>query len=93
MIEQMGTLQRALGQPIKKMEPSEEACFEKLGKGLVYARKCFSGHQMGLEDLRIKVSSPKGLDGWKYLDVLRQPLNCDVDEDDPVLLKHFRPNL
>ncbi|KAH1005396.1 hypothetical protein HUJ04_006394 [Dendroctonus ponderosae] len=93
MIEQMRTLQLALGKPIKKMEPSEEPCFEKLGKSLVYARKLSCGHPVSLEDLQIKVSSPKGLDGWKYLDVLERRLNCDVDEEDPVLWRHFLPNL
>ncbi|ENN75716.1 hypothetical protein YQE_07677, partial [Dendroctonus ponderosae] len=44
---------------------------------------------MSLDDLKISVSSPKELDSFKYLDVLERRLNCDVDERDAVLLRHF----
>lgn len=71
------------------MQESENPCFEKLGKSLVYARNLECGHEMKQEDLKVKVSVPKGYNALRYKDILEQILNCNVNKDDPVQLSNF----
>ncbi|KAL1506229.1 hypothetical protein ABEB36_005626 [Hypothenemus hampei] len=89
MIQQIRTLETALGSSRKKIQPSELVCFEKLGKSLVYSKNFKIGHVIAKNDLKVKVSLPKGYNAIKYKDVLGKVLICNVIFDDPVQSYHF----
>ncbi|XP_066141140.1 sialic acid synthase [Euwallacea fornicatus] len=74
----------ALGQPLKQIQPSEIPCFKKLGKSLVYAKDLVLGHKLRNNDIKIKVSVPKGLDPLECHNILGKVLKCSVRKDDPV---------
>lgn len=88
MIEQIRSVELALGTPIKRMQECETPCFQKLGKCLVYSQDLVKGHRLSLEDLKVKVSLIKGLNPFEYLQVDGKCLVCSVNADDPVQLSH-----
>ncbi|CAG9772926.1 unnamed protein product [Ceutorhynchus assimilis] len=93
LIEQLRSLEVALGQPFKRVQISEKPCFEKLGKSLVYANNYTKGHKMTHKDFKVKVSVPKkGYNATKYQDILGKILLIQVAADQPIELEHFWPN-
>ncbi|CAG9836850.1 unnamed protein product [Diabrotica balteata] len=89
LIHNIRSIELAMGVPIKKLQESEKACYEKLGKSLVYRTNLQKGHKLRLEDLDVKVAEPKGLDGALLDDVVGKILLADGHEDEPVLLTDF----
>lgn len=84
------SVELALGQPVKKIQPSETPCYEKLYKTLVYAANYQANRKLDTTDhIKIKVCYPKGLDALHVNKILGKTLKCNVNLDDPVLLEHF----
>ncbi|XP_050307657.1 sialic acid synthase isoform X2 [Anthonomus grandis grandis] len=88
LIKQIRDVELALGEPDKEIRKCEHACFEKLGKSLVYSKNLKVGHEIRKQDLKVKVSIPKGFDPLKYEEILGQKLLKDVVEDEAVHVKH-----
>lgn len=88
MIEHIRSIELALGSPIKRMQECETACFQKLGKCLVYSQDLIKGHQLSSADFKVKVSVIKGLNPFEYHQVDGKCLVCSVKADDPVQLSH-----
>ncbi|KAJ8952931.1 hypothetical protein NQ318_006548 [Aromia moschata] len=89
LVNNIRTLESAMGQPIKIMQISELPCYQKLGKTLVYVKSLPKGHKLDFEELNVKVAEPKGIDGSKLSEVIGQMLVLDVEEDESVLSKHL----
>ena len=54
-VEAIRVMDRALGSDEKKFQPSETACFQKLGKSVVAKRFIPKGSVLAIGDLDIKV--------------------------------------
>lgn len=89
MIQQIRSIELALGDQVKRMQECEMACFLKLGKCLVYSRNLDKGRRLSLEDFKVKVSVFKGLNPFDFQRVEGKFLVCNVNADDPVQLTHF----
>ncbi|XP_030752596.1 sialic acid synthase [Sitophilus oryzae] len=89
LIDQIRSIELAMGDSIKQIQNCELSCYEKLGKSLVYAFDFSKGHKLKKDDLKIKVSYPKGLDGLLFDEVVGKNINCNVKSDDPVLSEQF----
>ncbi|CAH1155220.1 unnamed protein product [Phaedon cochleariae] len=89
LVEDIRTLEKAMGEPVKILRESEKPCYEKLGKSLVYARPLHKGHTLELSDFHVKVSVPKGIDGSDMMKVVGKKLVGNVRENEPVLAGDF----
>ncbi|XP_077287027.1 N-acetylneuraminic acid synthase [Arctopsyche grandis] len=89
MISQIRIIEKALGNPIKQIANSERSCIEKLQKSLVAAVKLSKGHILQKDDLKIKVSKPKGMNGLLYDEVIGRKLHGDKSENEPIFETDF----
>lgn len=79
------SVETALGEPVKKICSSEEACILKLGKTIVLKRSVKAGHILECNDLAIKVAEPRGIDGARVKEVIGRKVRVDLKEDQPLL--------
>lgn len=84
MVDRIRKLETALGFPEKKLYPSEVACYEKLGKSLVFAKSLPKGHKLCKDDIKVKVAVPKGIEGALLESVISMKIKKDVDHDESI---------
>ncbi|KAK7070604.1 hypothetical protein SK128_008965 [Halocaridina rubra] len=85
LVKAVRCVEAALGSPLKAFQPSEEACYMKLGKSVVAARPIKAGQLLTEEDLVAKVADPKGVSAQRLDDLVGGYLNRDVDEDESIM--------
>ncbi|XP_075222580.1 N-acetylneuraminic acid synthase isoform X2 [Lycorma delicatula] len=61
LINDIRMVEKALGYPVKLIQPSENACIRKLGKSLVATRDIKIGETMTDDCISIKVAEPSGI--------------------------------
>ncbi|GLH09797.1 uncharacterized protein GBIM_14849 [Gryllus bimaculatus] len=85
MVQEIRELEKALGKPEKKRQPSELDCFMKLGKTLVAGKYLKRGVPLQKEDIKIKVADPKGCPAESLNSILGKVLIRDVEEDESIM--------
>ncbi|KAK7791725.1 hypothetical protein R5R35_009374 [Gryllus longicercus] len=85
MVQEIRELEKALGKPEKKRQPSELDCFMKLGKTLVAGKYLKQGIPLQKEDIKIKVADPKGCPAESLNSILGKVLIRDVEEDESIM--------
>ena len=78
-------IETALGDGKKKIELSEEACHNKLGKSIVVTRDIVEGDILTKNDLTIKVSDPKGINPNKIFECIGKKVLKNIKEDYPLI--------
>lgn len=68
----------------KKLLPCEETCWQKLGKSIVAIRKIEKNSIIMMEDLGIKVSTPKGLDPKLIKSIVGRKTSTTIEADSPI---------
>ncbi|CAH1399460.1 unnamed protein product [Nezara viridula] len=68
----------------KKLLPCEEVCWQKLGKSIVAFRKIEKNSIIVIEDLAIKVSTPKGLDPKLIKSIVGRKTSTTIEADNPI---------
>nr|CAH7755435.1 unnamed protein product [Callosobruchus chinensis] len=89
LVTNVRNLEKALGQPVKIIQPSEVACYQKLGKTIVYSKHLSEGHTLAFGDLDIKVAEPGGIDGCKIDSIYGKILNKNVEKDESLQTNHL----
>ncbi|XP_044259170.1 sialic acid synthase [Tribolium madens] len=89
LIKKIRELEIALGKPVKVFQPSEHPCYNKLGKSLVASRALRNGDILQLENIKIKVAEPKGIDASLLKDVLGKRVKGDINEDGTILEEYL----
>ncbi|XP_074593299.1 N-acetylneuraminic acid synthase [Brevipalpus obovatus] len=84
LIDNVKILEEALGRPVKSRQPSEEECFQKLGKSIVARRNLKSGCILVAEDLAIKVAEPHGIAAHKMDEVIGRIVRKDIHQDESI---------
>lgn len=84
LVSNIRSLEKALGCHHKVIQKSELACYKKLGKTIIYSKDLPQGHILHLEDLKVKVAEPKGMDGSYIYDIVGKVLKRHVKEDESV---------
>ncbi|CAH1961385.1 unnamed protein product [Acanthoscelides obtectus] len=89
LVTNIRNLEKSLGQTVKKIQPSEMECFQKLGKTIVYSKDLLKGHMLVYGDLDIKVAEPGGVDGSEINNIYGKILNTHVLIDENLQLEHL----
>jgi sialic acid synthase len=85
-VDQVRIVEIALGNPIKQLQPSEEPCYNRLGKTLVAARDLSAGDLITAENVKVKVAEPRGYPAEKYADIIGKELVRDIQEDESIMV-------
>ena len=85
LVQQVRTVEAALGSPNKCFQQSEKACYDKLGKTLVAARNMLAGDHLEEKDVKVKVAEPKGCPAEKYKEVIGRRLVRNIREDESIM--------
>lgn len=89
LVTRIRLTETALGEPVKKVCLSETPCLLKLGKTIVLKKVVKAGDILQKDDLSIKVSEPRGIDGALADSIIGRKVKIDLDEDEPLLLTHL----
>ena len=89
MVQQVRRVEVALGNPNKCFQPSEKACYDKLGKTLVATRDMLTGEYLQEEDIKVKVAEPKGYPAEKFQEVIGKKLVRNIREDESITCSDF----
>ena len=90
MVNDIRTLESALGSSAKEFQDCERPCFSKLGKSVVSAKKIKAGETLGWSHLAIKVSQPvMGFRGQDVHQLIGKVCKFDVDPDQPLSNEFF----
>lgn len=73
-----------MGVPFKTMVASEIPCWNKLGKCIVTSKNLKKGQKIEEEDLKMKVTEPKGIDAVFYEELIGFTLKRDLNADDVI---------
>lgn len=85
LVNQVRVVESALGNPIKQFQPSEEPCYNKLGKTLVAARDLSVGDHIMADSVKVKVAEPKGYPAERYSDIIGKEVVRDIQEDESIM--------
>uniref|UniRef100_A0A6A7GB83 Sialic acid synthase-like n=1 Tax=Hirondellea gigas TaxID=1518452 RepID=A0A6A7GB83_9CRUS len=85
LVEAVRGVEAALGSPLKAFQPSEEACYRKLGKSIVASRDLGCDHILTEEDMVIKVTEPPGAPGQLFYSFVGRKLNREITRDASIL--------
>lgn len=86
LVDQVRVVEAALGNPVKQFQPSEGACYNKLGKTLVAARDMSVGDRITADDVKVKVAEPKGYPAERYRDIIGKEVVRDIQKDESIML-------
>lgn len=75
-------IENALGSTEKKIQNSELACINKLGKSIVITRDIKKNDVITENDITVKVADPKGINPNKLHEIIGMKINCDKIKDD-----------
>ncbi|CAL4070058.1 unnamed protein product [Meganyctiphanes norvegica] len=78
-------VEEALGSPLKAFQPSEEPCYNKLGKTVVATRTLPAGTVIKPEDIVAKVAVPKGLTATLLDSLVGKSLKTEVLQDHSIM--------
>ncbi|KAK9509374.1 hypothetical protein O3M35_006705 [Rhynocoris fuscipes] len=81
MVDSIREIEIAMGNGIKEIQPSELECYNKLGKTLVTAKCLQSGCKLDITDIKVKVSSIKGISPIEIYNIIGRKLKNDLEED------------
>lgn len=85
LVRTVRTVEKALGRPVKEVQPCEAACWLKLGKSLVAARDLAKGHVLAAEDIGVKVADPMGIPGNRFVDVIGKTMRNERTFDESIM--------
>lgn len=85
LIKKIREIEVILGKPVKLFQNSERPCYDKLGKSLVAAKALQKGEILKLEDIKVKVAEPKGIDASFLKDVVGKTVKRELKQDDSIL--------
>lgn len=89
MVCDIRSIESALGKPVKGFQPSEEPCYNKLGKSLVAAQDIPKDTVLKEEMINIKVAIPKGIPARELHDFLGRTINKDIYIDESITSNDF----
>lgn len=89
MVCDIRTVESALGRPVKSFQPSEEHCYNKLGKSLVAAQDIPKGTILKEDLINIKVAVPKGIPARQLYVFLGRTINKDIYSDESITVNDF----
>lgn len=89
LIDDIRKLEVVLGVPKKEFQPSEKACFEKLGKSLVAARDLKKGDVIERSSLKVKIANPKGVDAHLMEEIIGKVVKVAIIEEDAGILEEY----
>ncbi|KAK2721812.1 hypothetical protein QYM36_003954 [Artemia franciscana] len=84
LIQEIRTIEVAIGQPVKTIQTCEIPCKHKLGKTLVAARNLTTGDCIKESDINVKVSVPRGIEAEYIDEVIGKVCKTDILEDSPI---------
>ncbi|KAM4709437.1 N-acetylneuraminate-9-phosphate synthase [Discoglossus pictus] len=84
LVRSIRTVEKAMGSPIKRLLPCEEACHAKLGKSVVAKVKIPAGTVLNLGMLTVKVAEPLGFPPEEIFDLEGKTVKRDIEEDETV---------
>ncbi|KAF0309743.1 Sialic acid synthase [Amphibalanus amphitrite] len=84
LVSDIRRLELALGTPAKAVQPSEHACWLKLGKTVVARRELAAGCRLTAADLAVKVAEPKGWRPERLNQLVGRRLRTALQADDSV---------
>lgn len=82
----LGTLETVMGTDVKSMQPSETACYDKLGKAWVFCRDMKEGETVDMDNVMYKISTKKNdFKDREIMAVIGKRLPNSIKSDQPVL--------
>ncbi|XP_017281181.1 sialic acid synthase-like [Kryptolebias marmoratus] len=78
-------VERAMGSNIKKMLPSEQSLFVKLGKSVVARENIPKGTVLTLDMLRVKAAEPIGIPAEDIFHLVGKTVTKDLKEDESIM--------
>jgi sialic acid synthase len=84
MVKSIREVELSLGEPKKKILPSEEACLNKLGKSICTTRKIPAGAVIRPTDVVVKVSRPMGIRPQEMPYIVGATMANTVEGDTPL---------
>jgi sialic acid synthase len=91
LVRDLGRVQDALGDGVKRPLPSEEKPLAKMGKKLVAARDLPAGHVLAAEDVAIKSPADGGLSPYELDALVGQRLTRALAADEKVTFEVLAP--
>jgi sialic acid synthase len=85
LINQVRTVETALGSRHKARRESENACWQRLGKTLVAAADIPRGALLTEQNMDIKVAEPRGIEAQEYYQILGKTSCRDIKFDESIL--------
>ncbi|XP_039273234.2 N-acetylneuraminate-9-phosphate synthase-like [Styela clava] len=85
LVEDIRTVEKALGTTEKKIRKSEEPCYLKLGKTVVASHKLTAGHVITENDLAMKVAEPKGIRTENCEKIIGRRIKRNIEEDESII--------
>lgn len=89
MVSDIRTVESALGNPVKRFQPSEEYCYKKLGKSLVAAQNIQKDTVLNEEMINIKVAIPKGIPAGQLHVFIGRTINKTIYFDETITENDF----
>ena len=84
MVNDVRTIEQALGMHEKCFLSCEASCYGKLGKSIVATRNLEAGTSLSENDITLKVDYPKGIPAKNYNQVLGTNLLRRVNRDQSI---------
>ncbi|KAB0802127.1 hypothetical protein PPYR_04313 [Photinus pyralis] len=82
LVQKIRTLEVAMGSPIKELRSSEVPFSRKFTKSIVLAHAVRKGHRLSLNDLKIKVADPIGIQPSSLNDIIGKIVKRNLGEDE-----------
>lgn len=89
LVQTMRTIERAMGDGIKRVMSCEKINRQRLRKSLLAGRELVAGEILTLDDVVIKRAGGEGLSPDRYLEVVGRVLTNSLSLEQPVTLDHF----
>ncbi|KAI1303091.1 Sialic acid synthase [Halotydeus destructor] len=87
MVAMIRQIETSMGSNVKERQPSEEACYEKLGKSIVATKNISQGTKLSMEHIAIKVSHPRGLDAHLVPTIIGKKVRKNIEFDYAIMLE------
>ncbi|TSN95670.1 Sialic acid synthase [Bagarius yarrelli] len=84
LVRSIRIVERALGNGVKSMLPSEVPCHDKLGKSVVAKTAIPKGTELTLDMLAVKVAEPKGVAPEDIFELVGKKTLLDIGEDESI---------
>ncbi|KAK5650979.1 hypothetical protein RI129_002008 [Pyrocoelia pectoralis] len=89
LVQKIRTLEIAMGNPIKELRPSEVPFSNKFTKSIVLAHAVRKGHRLSVNDLKIKVALPVGINPSSLNNIIGKIVKRNLTEDESLTYECF----